>query len=617
MLASPLTACDQRGLGNARRPVAVLAAAFLTAFTAFFGIGDLGLQSLPQAKADSVTLDKGHIDAFHVTSSGSGNLKLDLTEDTTGSHVARDPNNVTLKVGAEAYEPRTGGVSGVGVPAYFLPQAQNQNLIWPGWDTQGVAPHYSDVKINFNRVCGPGRVFMWSQSSNGGAAPLLSDGVEVKSGNSINQSYPAHVHANWGFERPGRYSMQVQATAGDAKSEVKTYTWVVDKSDKDSQADAPAEGASQCGDEDAAGGGGSGVSDGATGDASGGASTGTTGTTGTTGGASGTATGTSGKSGTSGKASSFASTKASSTASSTSGGSGKSGASQGASGQGNATCTKGEPALRPLIKDDRQQPAKWTKPGALNFGLGSAAKTNLPQALGPVGAGTAWMIGATQTNGVPWVGVNTMHPDLLANTQGDVTFALTSFSGPGSMYVFEQGNLGQVVGKEWFKASGGNASGAHVVPRNSHVHPNWVFSKPGTYKVGITQTATTKQGKKISAPATLTFTVGGSGNANSGHFDFGADITTDGDCASGAAGAAGGAAGGGAAGGDAGSAANADGSLADTGSTSAMLALAIAGAGLIALGAGVMYMLRTNAMSAESVAALRSMTPPRSKGPKF
>ena len=164
MPASPLTACDQRGHGNARRPVAVLAAAFLTAFTAFLGIGDLGLQSLPQAKADSVTLDKGHIDAFHVTSSGSGNLKLDLTEDTTGSHVARDPNNVTLKVGAEAYEPRTEDVSEVGVPTYFLPQAQNQNLIWPGWDTQGVAPHYSDVKINFNRVCGPGRVFMWSRT---------------------------------------------------------------------------------------------------------------------------------------------------------------------------------------------------------------------------------------------------------------------------------------------------------------------------------------------------------------------------------------------------------------------------------------------------------------------
>lgn len=579
-------------------PLAALSAALLVGFAAFLGIGSLGPQSLPEAKADSVTLNQGHIDAFHVTSSGKGNLKLDLTEDATGSHVAHDPNNVTLEVGAHAYEPRTKDVAEVGVPTYFLPQTQEEDLIWPGWDTQGVAPHYQGVKINFNRVCGPGRVFMWSQAFNGGATPLLSDGVEVKSGNSINQANPSHVHANWGFERPGRYSMQVQATADGAESEVKTYTWVVGKSDQDSNADEPAEGATPCGSEDADAGSGAFDSASGGGSANGGTSA-AAGRSGSAGGGSASA-GATGKSSPAGK-----STSSSSTASST----GSAGT------QGSATCKKGEPALRPQIKDDRQQPPKWTNPSALNFGLGSAAKTNLPQALGPVGAGTAWMIGATQSNGVPWVGVNTMHPDLLANTQGDVTFKLTSFSGPGSMYVFEQGNLGQVVGKEWFKASGGNASGAHVVPRNSHVHPNWVFSKPGTYKVGIMQTATTKQGKKISAPATLTFTVGGSGNANSGHFDFGASVTTDGDCASGAAdGSGAGGAGGGAAGGDAGSAANADGSLADTGSTSAMLALAIAGAGLIALGAGVVYMLRTNSLSADSVAALRAMTPPRSQG---
>lgn len=585
-------------------PLAALSVALLAGFAAFLGIGSLGPQSLPEAKADSVTLNQGHIDAFHVTSSGKGNLKLDLTEDATGSHVTHDPNNVTLEVGAHAYEARTAEVAEVGVPTYFLPQTQAQDLIWPGWDTQGVAPHYQGVKINFNRVCGPGRVFMWSQAFGGGATSLLSDGVEVKSGNSINQANPSHVHANWGFERPGRYSMQVQVTADGAESEVKTYTWVVGKSDQDSNADEPAEGATPCGGEDTDAGAGASDDSNSGGNASGGATGGGSAGAGTgnkAGSASAGASG-KGKAGMAGK-----STSASSTSSST----GSAGT------QGSATCQKGEPALRPQIKDDRQQPPKWTSPSALNFGLGSGAKTNLPQPLGPVGAGTAWMIGATQSNGVPWVGVNTMHPDLLANTQGDVTFKLTSFSGPGSMYVFEQGNLGQVVGKEWFKASGGNASGAHVVPRNSHVHPNWVFSKPGTYKVGITQTATTKQGKKISAPATLTFTVGGSGNANSGHFDFGASVTTDGDCASGAAdgsGAAG--AGGSAAGGDAGAASGADGSLADTGSTSAMLALAIAGAGLIALGAGVVYMLRTNSLSVDSVASLRSMTPPRSPGAK-
>ena len=226
----------------------------------------------------------------------------------------------------------------------------------------------------------------------------------------------------------------MQATADGAESEVKTYTWVVGKSDQDSNADEPAEGATPCGSEDTDAGSGASDNSNSGGNASGGATGG-----GSAGASTGNKAGSAGKAGATGKSSPAGKSSSSNSTASSTGSAGT---------QGSATCKKGEPALRPQIKDDRQQPAKWTSPSALNFGLGSAAKTNLPQPLGPVGAGTAWMIGATQSNGVPWVGVNTMHPDLLANTQGDVTFKLTSFSGPGSMYVFEQGNLGQVVGKE-------------------------------------------------------------------------------------------------------------------------------------------------------------------------
>ncbi|MDY5151846.1 choice-of-anchor M domain-containing protein [Actinotignum urinale] len=66
---------------------------------------------------------------------------------------------------------------------------------------------------------------------------------------------------------------------------------------------------------------------------------------------------------------------------------------------------------------------------------------------------------------------------------------------------------------------------SHTIPANTHVHPNWVFTKEGTYKVRITQTATLKNGTKVSAPMTLTFNVGGQGNANEGHYDAGAAIS--------------------------------------------------------------------------------------------
>ncbi|WP_157672471.1 choice-of-anchor M domain-containing protein [Corynebacterium mycetoides] len=109
--------------------------------------------------------------------------------------------------------------------------------------------------------------------------------------------------------------------------------------------------------------------------------------------------------------------------------------------------------LQPMIKDDRSVPAQWRDPSTVVFGLGDAAKTTLPEAVGPVPAGTAWMVGTTQQAGLPWIGANTQHESLGGTTS--VTWTLTGFEGPGAMVVFTQGSLGQIVGEEWFRASGG------------------------------------------------------------------------------------------------------------------------------------------------------------------
>lgn len=63
--------------------------------------------------------------------------------------------------------------------------------------------------------------------------------------------------------------------------------------------------------------------------------------------------------------------------------------------------------------------------------------------------------------------------------------------------------------------------GSYTIPANTHVHPNWVFSKPGTYKLTIRQSVKGKDGKSYSDTSTLTFNVGSSSGATSGHFDFG------------------------------------------------------------------------------------------------
>lgn len=186
------------------------------------------------------------------------------------------------------------------------------------------------------------------------------------------------------------------------------------------------------------------------------------------------------------------------------------------------------------IKDDRSVPAEWKNPADLRFGLGDAAKQNLPQDIGPVKAGRVWMIGSTQQSGVPWLGANTQHPSLLEHTNGEVKWELVGFEGPGAMVVFTQGGLGQVVGEEWFRASGGSHEGSHTIAANTHVHPSWVFSEPGDYTVTIRQSTTAKDGQRLVTDVRVQFEVGGSGNANDGHFDLGT-IFEPGSCAPAAA----------------------------------------------------------------------------------
>ena len=246
-----------------------------------------------------------------------------------------------------------------------------------------------------------------------------------------------------------------------------------------------------------------------------------------------------------------------------------------------------------MVKDDRTVPAEWRDPAELVFGLGDAAKQQLSNPVGPIPAGTAWMIGATQQAGVPWLGANTQHPSLLEHTSGDVAWEITNFDGPGAMFVFTQGGLGQVVGEEWFRAENGSAQGSHTIPANSHVHPNWVFSAPGTYHVGIRHTATAKDGGELSGVATLTFEVGGVGNADDGHFDFGSVYDAEGDCGEtheGTAGSAGDT-------GSTGSAGTAEtasttatrtGALAETGTTVMALPIAVLGLGILVFGGGML-----------------------------
>lgn len=526
------------------------------------------------ANAAELTLDSGHVDVFHVSADG-GDLKLDLREDVTGQHVTHDPADVLLEVGENTRTDATADVAEIGESGYLLPQTQDPDKLWPGWDTNDVkSSGFDAVDITFEEVDGPGEVYLFQEKGFGDVASVLADGeLTLGSGSVIEQSEPSHVHTNWLFTEPGTYTMTVKAVADDAESNEATYTWQVSEGDGSADdSDSDSDNGTSGRDRSAAG-----LRDG-------GSDSSTKKTTAKSAGKTGTST-----------------TKPKTDKGTTAGGSdngnaatgqqaqaANGGSNGGGNGEGGEKCTA---ALVPRVKDDRTSPASWKDPAGLTFGLGDAAKAQLPQEIGSVPAGNVWMIGSVQQAGVPWLGANTQHESLIQNTTGEVTWEVTDFDGPGPMTVFTQGGLGQVVGEQWFSASNGKAQGSHTIPGNTHVHPSWVFGKEGTYKVTVKQSAKTKSGETVSGSATLTFVVGGKGNADSGHFDFGAIYDAKGSCSSGGGG--GGAAGG--AGGSSGSAAasgTAGGSLADTGMSIMTVPFAILGIGVLVFGAGMIRISR-------------------------
>jgi putative ABC transporter-associated repeat protein len=173
--------------------------------------------------------------------------------------------------------------------------------------------------------------------------------------------------------------------------------------------------------------------------------------------------------------------------------------------------------LVPKVKDDRTQPPTWVDPSSLSFALGAKAQQKVPNGsaysfLGAPGS-PVWVMPQTQVDGVPWLGWNTQDESVRSNVKGSVTFRLDSVSGPGKLGVYLTDSFGGVGEKQFGNLPGFSSS--FSVPLNVHAHGNWAFTAPGTYQVTITQSATLTSGAKVSAPATLTFTVGGAPTGSS------------------------------------------------------------------------------------------------------
>ena len=502
----------------------------------------------------TATLNRGHADIFDLTSDAAGALTLRIKEDATGSGVLREPEQTLLAIPASTLTQIPDAVSqttGAPAAAYLLGQSgDNQaTVLWPGWDTLGIAAGGYDAARFHITYSGPadGRIYAFTSSFAEGLKAVTADGSYdlAPGGDDIDQPYAAHKHVNWLFTRAGRYTLTVQASAwtpgntGTANAVAPTRTYTIDVADEaaclaeagltpggNGNPAAPAPGVDP-GSTDAQSGAGQSGADGdsapdttdrSASDTGAGANdpAQTSGTglgAGSSGGA-GTAYGVT----TSGTMTSGARTTTSSgerciptrvTREATGTESAAPASSQapantarttltvsvGEGASGNAT--EGHFDLGPAIengslvariKDDRTQPAQWVDPSTLTFALGEAARITAPADLGFVAtAGSSvWLIPSTQIAGVPWLGLNSQREEIVTGTTGPVQFTLDAVEGPGRVAVFNAGALGSGVGEHVFDGPGTG----YTLGANTHAHQNWVFTAPGTYTLTITMRVT-------------------------------------------------------------------------------------------------------------------------------
>ena len=475
----------------------------------------------------TATLDRGHADIFDLTSDASGTLTLRIKEDATGSGVMREPEQTLLAVNKSTLTQIPAAVSqatGAPAAAYLLGQSgDNQaTVLWPGWDTLGVATGGYDAARFHISYTGPenGRIYAFTSSFTEGTKAVTNDGSFdlAPEGDDIDQPYAAHKHVNWLFTRAGRYTLTVQASAwtpgntGAANAQSAVHTYTIDVADEASclaeSGSAPSTDQAQPAPAPGVGLGSlNSTNNQAAQDQADNGATGTTGTTGTTTGAnpapsSGarTTSGTTGaercvatritREATEAEAATLASNSAPANTARTT-----LTVSVGDGASGNAT--DGHFDLGPAIengtlvarvKDDRSQPAQWVDPSSLTFALGDAARITAPADLGFVATpgSSVWLIPSTQIAGVPWLGLNSQREEIVTGTTGPVQFTLDAVEGPGRVAVFNAGALGSGVGEHVFDGPGTG----YTLGANTHAHQNWVFTAPGTYTLTITMRVT-------------------------------------------------------------------------------------------------------------------------------
>jgi surface-anchored protein len=135
---------------------------------------------------------------------------------TAGTTVFRNPADVLFQVLPQAKTTVPGNsayafLGAAGSPVWILPQTQNANLLWPGWNTERLtSATFSTTRTTLTSVTG-GQFAIFTTNAFGSPTVLFDSGNGLP--DTISVPTNTHAHASWAFKSAGTYTVTFQVAA--------------------------------------------------------------------------------------------------------------------------------------------------------------------------------------------------------------------------------------------------------------------------------------------------------------------------------------------------------------------------------------------------------------------
>jgi putative ABC transporter-associated repeat protein len=173
--------------------------------------------------AAPVVIADGHVDLGPRLVDGK--WTVEIRDDTGDGPVWRNPSDVVLQVAdaAKTTVPDDPAYSFLGTPGgeiWVLPQVQDPDVVWPGWNTQDpsiAAVVGREVDWRLHGVEGPGRFELFLTGNFGTPETIFSSERPYPQETGVEAG--THVHGNWVFTAPGAYSLDVEMATADGRGD--------------------------------------------------------------------------------------------------------------------------------------------------------------------------------------------------------------------------------------------------------------------------------------------------------------------------------------------------------------------------------------------------------------